>query len=198
MKKIIFDVGANNGASCFNRSGQNCKVYAFEPTPHLLNKYLLPRQSDNYIVVPKAISDYNGKATFNIAAERGGGCSSLNTFSDGLDKTWPNRTDFKVTDTVEVDVMRMDTFIEENNIEYINWLHCDTQGNDLKVLKSFGEKIHILESGVVEAFAKNPLYKESDNSKEAIVEFLEKNNFKIQSITSNDPYNNELNVSFSK
>jgi|TARA_R110000787_G_scaffold336_8_gene1244 FkbM family methyltransferase len=198
MKKIIFDVGANNGSSCLSYSRKGDTVYAFEPTPFLLEKYLYPNRSDNYIVVPCAISDFNGTANFNIAGQRDWGCSSLHDFSESLDKTWPNRTDFKVTDSIEVEVMRLDTFINNNLIDEVDWMHCDTQGNDLKVLQSFGDKINILKGGVVEAFEKNPLYKESDNSKENVVSFLEDNNFKISSITSNDPFNNELNIKFTR
>ena len=198
MKKIIFDVGANNGSSCLNYSSRGDVVYAFEPTPFLLEKYLYPNTSDNYIVVPCAVSDFDGTAKFNIAGQRDWGCSSLHNFSEDLDKTWSGRTDFKVTESIEVDVVRLDTFIINNSISAVDWMHCDTQGNDLKVLKSFGDKLDILKGGVVEAFEKNPLYKESDNSKEKVLSFLESNNFKILSITSNDPFNNELNIKFTR
>ena len=55
MKQTIFDVGANTGTSCHHYSLNGDIVYAFEPTPYLLDTYLLPKQSDNYIVVPKAV-----------------------------------------------------------------------------------------------------------------------------------------------
>jgi FkbM family methyltransferase len=197
-KKIIFDVGANNGSSCYTLSTEDSIVYAFEPTPYLLQEYLLPRASDSYVVVPKAVSDFNGKTTFNIAGQSDWGCSSLNNFTEKLYETWPGRDDFKTTEKIIVDVIRMDTFIEENNIEHVHYLHCDTQGSDLKVLKSFGKFVNIIESGVVEAYEKNPLYQESDNAREAIIEFLETHNFNITSIISNDIHNNEVNIHFTR
>lgn len=195
---IVFDVGANNGRSCFHFINGKNTVYAFEPTPFLLEKYLYPKSSSSYIVIPKAVSDFNGKSQFNIAGQADWGCSSLNVFSEDLNITWPDRKDFKVTDTIDVEVIRMDTFIEENNIHVVDFLHCDTQGSDLKVLKSFGEKISILKSGEVEAFAKNPLYKENDNSVDNVKEFLIQHGFKIDRVVNNDCYGNELNIHFSK
>lgn len=196
---IIFDVGANDGNSCFHYSHNSSNiVYAFEPTPRLINDCLNPKRRNNYIVVPYAISDFDGESTFNIAGQADWGCSSLHEFEDNLDETWPGRWDFKVTEKITVPVKRMDTFIKENNIEKIDFMHCDTQGNDLTVLQSFGEYISILESGVVECANKNPLYKQVDNSLESVKEFLEKNNFDIVKIETNDIQDNEMNIHFKK
>lgn len=198
-KKIIFDVGSNTGNDCFHYADDPSNVvYAFEPTPFLLNTYLYPKQKENYIVVPIAISDFDGEGEFYIAGHDDWGCSSLHEFSDGLDKTWPGRTDFYVTESVKVKVQRMDTFIVENNIDEIEYMHCDTQGNDLKVLQSFGIYIDRLKSGVVEACRQNPLYKNIDNTESSIVKFLESNNFTITNIVSNNGCPNEINISFKR
>lgn len=199
MNNIIFDVGANNGSSCLHFTNDpNNIIYAFEPTPYLLETFLYPKQSKRYKVIPYAVSNFDGEAQFNIAGQSDWGCSSLNTFSEDLEHTWPGRTDFKVTDQIKVKVIRLDTFIKENNIEKINFLHCDTQGSDLKVLESLGEYINILQSGEIEAFNQNPLYKESDNSVEKATAFLEKHGFKIKSISANDGLRNEVNISFNR
>ena len=69
-KTIIFDVGANDGNSCYHYSQDlSTVVYAFEPTPRLLSDCLYPKQKENYIVVPYAISDFDGETTFNIAGQ---------------------------------------------------------------------------------------------------------------------------------
>ena len=162
----------------------------------MLRDCLYPKQKENYIVVPYAISDFDGETTFNIAGQADWGCSSIHEFEDDLDKTWPGRTDFKVTDKIKVLVRRMDTFIKNNGIERIDYMHCDTQGNDLTVLKSFGEHISILQAGVVEAANQNPLYKSVDNSVDSVKTFLEENNFMITSIHSNDIQQNEVNIEF--
>lgn len=196
-KKNIFDIGANNGSDSYHYANDPSNiVYAFEPTPFLLKTYLYPIQKENYIVVPVAISDFDGEDEFNIAGQSDWGCSSLNEFSDGLSETWPGRTDFHVTEKIKVKVQRMDTFILENNIEEIEYMHCDTQGSDLKVLKSFGIYINRLKSGVVEACKQNPLYKSIDNTESSIIKFLVSNNFSITNIQSNNGCPNEVNISF--
>jgi FkbM family methyltransferase len=199
MNNVIFDIGANMGTSCFHfLDDVSNTVYAFEPTPYLLENFLYPRQSERYKVVPYAVSNFNGEATFNISGQYDWGCSSLSTFSEDLEHTWPGRDDFKVTDQIKVNVIRLDTFIKENNIDRIDFLHCDTQGNDYKVLESLGDYIDILQSGEVEAFYKNPLYKDIDNSVENVTDFLQKHNFKIVAIAANDQFNNEVNIYFKK
>jgi hypothetical protein len=70
---------------------------------------------------------------------------------------------------------------KEYNIDKIDYFHCDAQGNDLKVLKSFGNKISIIEQGQVEVDYKGSIY-DSDNSIELVMSYLKDNNFRIINI----------------
>jgi FkbM family methyltransferase len=196
MKKIIFDVGANDGSSCLHLQNENSKIFAFEPTPYLLNKYLYQYQNENYVVIDKAVSNFNGKAIFKIAGQHDWGCSSLNTFNDNLSETWKGRTDFVVTEEIEVDVITLEKFIIDNDINTIDWLHIDTQGSDLNVLKGLKDKISIVVAGVIEAPADESvkLYKEQALKEESI-DFLIKNGFKINSM---EYQMNEYNIYFSR
>lgn len=196
--KIIFDVGANDGSSFKHLQNEDVKIYAFEPTPFLLERCLYPMTSEKFVVIGKAVSDFNGTAKFNIAGQHDWGCSSLNHFNDGLDKTWAGRTDFVVTEEIEVQVITLKKFIEENNIELIDWLHIDTQGSDLSVLKGLGDKISIVMGGQVEAPANDEvkLYKEQP-SKEDTIEFLLSNGFTLTRIEENG-CSNEYNIYFSR
>ena len=202
---IIFDVGANTGLSTKNFINSNNFIYSFEPIPYLCEYYLFPLRSSNYFVIQKAVSDFNGRATFNIAKQDYSltdgslyGCSSLHQFSEDLNSKWPGRKDFEFFEEIEVDTIRMDKFIKENNIGKVDYLKCDTQGNDLKVLKSFGNYIKVLYSGTIECVNKNSLYKDVDNSLDSATYFLESVGFNITDIQSNDKFNNEVNVSFSR
>ena len=124
MAYIFLDVGANWGHDSLNRTrdDQNIQTWAFEPTPELIAH--LTDQSkdyaDRYHIIPVALSDFSGTAQFNIADSPGcdWGCSSLNTFSDNLDQTWPGRTDFRVTRKIEVEVSRFDTWYQTNGINF--------------------------------------------------------------------------------
>lgn len=195
----MFDVGANLGTSSIDiaRSNPDTFVYAFEPTPELI--FFLKKKTlgfKNYTVVGKAVSDYEGTATFNIAGQGDWGCSSLLEFSDKSKTEWPGRTDFVVTQQIQVDVIRLDNFIIENNIDVIDYFHCDTQGSDLDVLYGLGEKISIIKEGTIEAAAKQDILYKNQNTVLECVEFLRMNNFEVISVSSNDPAFNEANIHF--
>jgi len=200
MPRIFFDVGANDGSSMFHHTNDpNNIVYAFEPTRELAAK-LRARFAfhNNYIVIPKAVADYTGQSTFYISGQADWGCSSLNHFADSLHQTWPGRTDFKVTDSYEVDVIKLEDFVIENNITEIEYLHVDVQGKDLEVLMGLGSKLSIVKAGVIEmpTSHEKKLYKDQKYLKEDAVKFLEENNFRVTGISSNDCFNNECNISF--
>jgi|10_taG_2_1085330.scaffolds.fasta_scaffold01211_5 FkbM family methyltransferase len=185
---VVFDVGANNGYTGWKKlyrltREKPCltsedKVYAFEPTPQLIDRFLRVFERgapDNYIVVPKAVSLKDGIADFHLAHKRPG-CSSLHEFDPN--DSW--KENFKMYETIKVETIRLDTFIISNNIDTIDYLHCDAQGSDLDVLKSLGDKIDIVRGGRVEAHHVNtPLYN-YDNSINSIVSFLDDHGFKIR------------------
>ena len=189
--KTIFDVGANDGSSTLGMAVDSV-IYAFEPTPELCEK-LRKNETVDYYVIEKAVSNFNGKAKFYVAGQSDWGCSSLYQFSDGLDKTWPGREDFKVTEEIEVDVIRLDTFIKENDIKQIDYLHCDAQGSDIKVLEGLGKYISIVKEGRIEVAKdkETSLYR-ADNTLEKALEILK--DFK----TWKTPCFNEYDLYFSR
>jgi FkbM family methyltransferase len=197
---VLFDVGANRGTDSIERTraNKNYIAHAFEPTPILYEKLCQATGDikDRYHINKVAVSDFVGNAIFNIAGQADWGCSSLNTFSDNLDKTWPGRTDFKVTEKIQVNVITLESYIIKNNISKIDYLHCDTQGSDLKVLKGLGQYLNIVKCGVIEVpnSEQVKLYKENHTFEEAKI-FLENNGFKIYGILDQM---NEKNVYFSK
>ena len=196
--KVIFDVGANDGTSCYHFThDENNTVYAVEPVPFSLNK-LYKLQKENYIVIPTAVSSHNGKVKFNVGGEYNSGVGSIYSFSDGLETTWPGYNVFVNEGVIEVDCITMEKFIDENKISVVDFLHCDTQGSDLDVLRSFGKHIGILQGGQVEVYGKNPLYMGAGNSLVHTKLFLEVNGFTVTKIENNDYLNNEYNMTFEK
>lgn len=199
MNKIFFDVGANNGSSSINAAldNDNTIVYAFEPTPTMIED--IKRKTfnlKNYNIIEKAVSNYNGTAKFKVAGQADWGCSSLLDFSENSKIDWPGRTDFKVTEEIDVDVITLEKFIEENNIEKIDYLHIDTQGSDLKVLEGLGKYISIVNEGVMEAAVKTDILYNGQNTLEQSVRFLIKHGFHVYHIQVSDHYCNEVNVFF--
>jgi FkbM family methyltransferase len=208
MKKIYFDVGANDGNSMsgyVNRS--DSLIFAFEPTPRMIEvlkgKYgHLP----NYRIIEKAVSNYDGKATFNVVGNADWGCSSLCEFQkeEILKRMWPGRTDFRVTDKIEVEVIRLETFIDQLQhegltIEEIELWNCTAQGCELEALMGMGKHIHKIKNGTI----KIPMTHESKlyNQKyiyEDALKFLDQNNFRVSHTVNNDRSMNENRVFFSR
>ena len=200
-ERVIFDVGANNGSSSIPlaTANPNHLIFAFEPTPEMIKIIQTKIEGlDNYVIVPKAVSDYNGTAEFNVAGNWDWGCSSLLNFSSKSQTEWPGRTDFHVTYKLNVDVIRLDTFIKENLINRIDYLHIDTQGSDLNVLKGLGEYLHIIKEGTMEAGTSDDILYEGQNKLNDCVKFLLNNNFKIIDINKNDVFCHEVNIVFKK
>jgi FkbM family methyltransferase len=214
MRKIIFDVGACEGHTFVHMCGDpEVEIYAFEPDPNLfpsVEKWAAG--NPKYHAFCKVVSDTNGTVDFNICPDWG--CSSILPFADNIDETWQVKDPiwgdkkvaegdgfryFKHTKVVSVSSIRLDTFIEENQIPHIDILHIDTQGNDLKVLLSLGKYIDIVKSGNIEVAsnAQVSLYK-GQATKLECVDFLKKHNFEIVSITSNDPFSFEENIAFKR
>ncbi len=201
MNSIFFDVGANNGYTSVPVAERNrdTMVYAFEPTPQMI-AIIEGRTSGlvNYHLTKAAVSDYNGTATFNISGNADWGCSSLLPLSDKAYTEWYGRTDMFVTEKVTVDVIRLDSFIEQHNIDHIDFLHIDTQGSDLKVLHGMGKYINIVTAGVMEAANKPDILYVGQNTKEQSIAFLEENGFVVTGIQINDDNQNEVNISFKR
>lgn len=190
MKKVLFDVGANNGSRWFNELSadqENTLVYMFEPTPYLCE---VIRKSyahlKNWVLIDKAVSNYEGKSKFNVAGHYDWGCSSLLTFREDVKETWPkDRSDFNFTETIEVEVTTLNSFVKNNpSITHINYLHIDAQGSDLDVLKGSSDILHMIQMGQIEAAYNAPLYVGSPTHNEC-VSWLQENNFEANVVNAN-------------
>jgi FkbM family methyltransferase len=198
---ILFDVGAHHGQDSLNITQHNPDVicYAFEPTPELARLLRIAAEARNmkerYHVFEHAISDFDGEADFHMV-ENDTGSASLNEFADNLKETWPGRNDFKVRGSKKVNVYRLDTWLSifASDVTQIDHLHIDAQGCDLAVLKGLGDKLSMVQSGVVEVPQEDKLrlYKVQHTKQEAL-DFLEQNGFVIDKITSQE---NEDNLYF--
>ena len=195
-KKNIFDIGAFNGLDGLIMALKNPEVmvHAFEANPELIkviknNKKKIENYKKikikNYKINNFAVSNKDKVLEFNIA--KNPTVSSLNKFSKNIDKTWPGYKDEHCTfkKKIKIKGVTLNKYCNENNIKKINYLHIDTQGNDLKVLLGLKNKIKIVEKGVMEA-AINKAQK-----------FLKKNNFHITKIEFLDKtIKNEKNIFF--
>ena len=214
MRRIIFDVGANNGESTWHfLEDPAVELYAFEPNPILYEDLMAKaRQNPRYHPLKVAVSETNGEATFYLAGaiiqdnpllHQPGlgnyGCSSLLPFASTVQDEWINRPDFSAFGSVNTMTVRLDTIIEMMEIPQIDYLHIDAQGMDLSVLKSVGKYLPIVKEGVLEAPINNKkkIYEGSHTCEEAIL-FLLNNGFQIYNIEKNDTEGNEVNLFFKR
>jgi len=172
MKNII-EIGSNDGSHTIGFL-DNANVWCFEPNPIyanlLKNKF---KRYKNVNIIEKAVSDFNGTSFFNLASD--GLSSSLNQLTQFANQN----SKIKYVDKILVDVIRMDAFLNQNKINYVDYFHCDAQGEDFKILKSFGEKISIIKRGKVEVSLFEDLYLNSFNYIDDVINFLKENDFDI-------------------
>lgn len=195
--KTIIEIGANDGNDTMKFvSEPDTFLWTFEPVPYMADRVVSKLENagyKNYKMMRYAVSDTDGIQQFNLSDPGGNwACSSLNEFSDNLNEKWPGRVDFIKTQTIDVQTIRMDTFIEMEGIHKIDYFHCDAQGSDFTILKSFGKDLDKLKAGRVEAANKVALYN-SNNYVWSIITWLLTNNFNITKIC--DHFGNEIGTS---
>lgn len=192
---IVFDIGAHTGVDSLSKAASGSIVYAFEPVPELANHIRSTIRLPNYHVYQVACSDFNGMGEFNITGNWAS--SSLLELHENASQVWNGTADLSIKQKINVQVVRLDSFIESYKIPWIDYLHIDTQGNDLKVLEGLGEYIQIVREGCVEVPVSHDraVYK-NQHSKQQMIEFLQMNSFEIQNIVNQDPLGNEQNIYF--
>ena len=189
LVKTVFDIGACEAEDSIKYSilFPNATVYAFEPrldNIEIGKKSILKYQRSNIILENVALSNINGTAIFYLSEGRpsnmnadldwdfGNKSSSLLPPSDKM-KSYVNWLEFK--NKVEVNTIRIETYVTEKNITEIDFMHIDVQGAELMVLEgasNFIEKIKLIwmEVEAVELYKNQPL-------KNDVESFMKKNNF---------------------
>jgi FkbM family methyltransferase len=108
-------------------AARGCRVYAFEPTPHTLG--CLERAASPYsnvVICPYAVADAAKKMAFNINADLE---SNPSTVSNSLQSRGGNGFS-----SIEVDVVSIDAFVEENGIGRVDFIKADIEGAERLML----------------------------------------------------------------
>ena len=163
---IIFDVGANVGQSIERFSSvfksQEFKIYSFEPTPKLFqilkNKYDLKKNIklfqlalDDKIIKRKFFSYEYDKINSLIQTDENSKFHKSRQFA-------LNNRDFSNFKTeIEVQTSTIDNIADEQNIDKIDVLKIDTQGNEDRVLEGSkkllnSNKINLIELELILGF----------------------------------------------
>ena len=185
---IFLDVGAHEGESIeiFVKNFTINKIYSFEPSPinflKLNNKVnLFSKNFKDLEIYIENVGLGKEKKRIDLKQLNESSSSTINEINKNskyfkkkfffLNKL--NTKDFYKN--IDIQIIRLDEYLNNNSIEYINFMKVDTEGYELNVLKGLGTKIHNVQYIMFEHHYHDMLiktYKFSD-----INELLVKNNF---------------------
>lgn len=170
---VIFEIGAADGIDtlefievfskdmtlyCFEPDPRNCKTFLEggfrECAPHLSQGINKP----NVIFENKAISDTNGIIQFNQSNTIYS--SSIKVPTEELSKEWPHIT-FK--NTFSAESVTLDSYVEQKNINIIDFIWCDVQGAEDLVIKGGKETFKNKVRFFYTEYANKQYYKNSPN-----------------------------------
>ena len=185
---IFFDIGAHEGESIeiFSKNFTISKIYSFEPSP--INFLKLKNKVNLFLKNFKDIKVYvenvglgDEKKRIYLKQLNESSSSTINQINKNSKYFKKKRFFLNKLHTknfyknIDIQIIRLDEYLNNNRIEYINFMKVDTEGYELDVLKGLGTKIHNVQYIMFEHHYHDMLiktYKFSD-----INELLVKNNF---------------------
>lgn len=178
----MIDVGASNGCMSKNKKRETI-VYAFECNRKHL-KELNKLASETYHVIPKAVDEVNREAMYYEASYMNS--SSLLPFTESVSlwKCPPKmQQTLKCVDSYIVECIRLDTYLDSIDFRGdIDFIKIDTQGNDLKVIKSLGKYLSCVKLLQAEVqVTPYELYKGATNRDE-LIQYMMDQGFRIESV----------------
>lgn len=146
--KVILDIGSRDGLQSleFNRWFPNAKILAFEPiisSFNFINE--ITKNIENITAYPYAINSYDGKTKFYEVYNGNVGASSL------LKTSKHQRAQAWLQKEIEVDCIRLDNFLRNNKIEFIDLIWMDVQGAEKIVIDSLGDYLDSIKAIATEA-----------------------------------------------
>lgn len=134
----IFDIGANEGdySKFIRKNGVKIPIYAFEPHPITYNKLITSTTNlDNFYSINKGLGQKKYKSKiYDYKNQDGSQHASL--YKDVIEKIHKS-----AVSEYEIEIITIDEFVEENNIQEISLLKIDTEGNELDVLLGAGKTL---------------------------------------------------------
>ena len=135
-KIVVLDVGANVGAysNLVASLDENAQIYAFEPHPRSFLQ-LRAAASNRYCAINAGVGDQPGRLPlFDYASADGSQHASL------YRAVIEDIHDSAAAETF-VDVLTIDDFIRDQNIDSVGLLKIDTEGHEYNVLKGASDAI---------------------------------------------------------
>jgi FkbM family methyltransferase len=172
VPKNIFEIGANYAQDAeglryyFNLKDSD--VWVFEAHPQICDEI---KKMYKFNCFNKAVFNKKESMIFNAVDIK----KAKHKYEIGMSSLLENSSIDDRTIRINVEAIRMDDFMKENNIAFIDFLKIDVEGANYEVLEGFGERIRDIKSLHIEAEHK-PIW---NNQKlySDISDLLSKNNF---------------------
>jgi len=122
---IVFDVGANIGATALPFSQKVSTVYAFEPSQAnflRLKYHIESNRISNIIPVNKGLGDKTAELHLQV----------VDPSNPGMNRIRVNGHELQNCEII--DVITIDDFVEQNNIRKVDAIKIDVEGFELKVI----------------------------------------------------------------
>ncbi|MEM4615940.1 MAG: FkbM family methyltransferase [Archaeoglobaceae archaeon] len=123
---IVFDVGAHFGFFSYYALQEGAKkIYAFEPNPYvfeILRRHAEFWNKEKIEPISLALSSFEGEAELFLANELGNASTLLKSRDNTILRLQ------KYEKSVKVKTTTIDKFVEENNIEKVDFIKIDTEG----------------------------------------------------------------------
>jgi FkbM family methyltransferase len=139
---VIFDVGGCNfnDSIYLKMNFPHAQIYSFEPSQENLDAHQTRAELNGVAVVPVAIGDRDDSIIFyNSISHDGAGSVLKPKVKDGTEEGAFHEGLLFNMQGYEVQIVRLDTFCELNNIDRIDYLHIDVQGGEHHVIKGLGK-----------------------------------------------------------
>lgn len=139
---IILDVGANVGnySKKILRINPNAKIFAFEPHPFSFEQLKRNIHSSNFKPFNLGVGDKKEKLLlYDYQSEKSTELASL--YKPAIEDLRNTKSQ-----SFEIEIIRLDDFLREQEIDQIDLLKIDTEGNEFKVL--LGAKEYLLNNRI--------------------------------------------------
>jgi len=194
---IYFDIGASTGKYCRIGLKEYSIIYAFEPCKQNFAKLHKSLGSEkNVVLMDAAVDLVDGERTFYESNYTNS--SSLMKYDEKGRHAWKNvagNPDLDSIASYQVRTVRLDTFMQEHGVGRIDFLKVDTQGNDLNVVKSLGDRIYDVSMVKMEVIVTGFELYVGQPSKEEVVDYMTSKGFSVGEVVRQS-YDQEEHITF--
>ncbi len=163
---VIIEAGAFNGNDTKRLAAfwPDANIHTFEPVPELFQKMTQNTKNlPNVYRYQLALSDKNGSAPLYLAQkpQKPGIISQASSLHKPKERLkW---SDMQFLNTIMVETITLDTWVQQNSIDSVDFLWLDLQGHELPVLQAAPKllqniKVIYTEVGFIEAYENQQPY----------------------------------------